>query len=141
MIQDFAIISELKSVREERVRLSAKEQELSEPMLDDYSLVGEIYEWFQEILSERALPPRADSPLQRKKFIFIILFLYSPKTLAGDKMRIGLRDKIAEVTGCTRTLISHNCEDVSFFYQQYKCHREDIDFLYVEIMNRLKRRC
>lgn len=141
MIQDFAIISELKSVREERIRLSAKEQELSEPMLDDYSLVGEIYEWFQEILSERTLPPRADSPLQRKKFIFIILFLYSPKTLAGDKMRIGLRDKIAEVTGCTRTLISHNCEDVSFFYQQYKCHREDIDFLYVEIMNRLKKRC
>lgn len=138
MVKEFSAVSELKSIREQKSRLSEREQELSEPMLHDYSLLEEIYGWFKEILSGVTLPPDADSPTQRKKFIFIVLFLYSPSTLAGGKMKVGLRNKIAEVTGCTGTLISHNCEDVTFFYQQYKSHRQDIDYLYTEIVNRLK---
>lgn len=138
MVKEFSAVSELKSIREQKSRLSEREQELSQPMLHDYSLIEEIYGWFKEILAGLALPPYVDSPTQRKKFIFIILFLYSPSALAGGKMKIGLRDKIAEVTGCTGSLISHNCEDVTFFYQQYKSHRQDIDYLYTEILNRLK---
>ncbi len=138
MVKEFSAVSELKSIREQKSRLSEREQELSEPMLHDYSLLEEIYGWFKEVLSGVTLPPDVDSPTQRKKFIFIVLFLYSPSTLAGGKMKVGLRNKIAEVTGCTGTLISHNCEDVTFFYQQYKSHRQDIDYLYTEIVNRLK---
>lgn len=138
MVKEFSAVSELKSIREQKSRLSEREQELSEPMLHDYSLLEEIYGWFKEVLSGVTLPPDADSPTQRKKFIFIVLFLYSPSTLAGGKMKVGLRNKIAEVTGCTGTLISHNCEDVTFFYQQYKSHRQDIDYLYTEIVNQLK---
>lgn len=138
MIKEFSVVSELKSIREQKSRLSEREQELSEPVLYDYLLIEEIYEWFKEILSGLTLPPCIDSPTQRKKFIFIVLFLYSPSTLAGGKMKVGLRDKISEVTGCTGSLISHNCEDVTFFYQQYKSHRQDIDYLYIEILNRLK---
>ena len=138
MVKEFSAISELKSIREQKSRLSEREYELSTPILDDYSLIGDIYEWFKEILSGLALPPCIESPTQRKKFIFIILFLYSPSTLAGGKMKVGLRDKLAEVTNCTVSLISHNCEDVTFFYQQYKSHRQDIDYLYTEIINRLK---
>lgn len=138
MVKEFSAVAELKSIREQKSRLSEREQELSQPMLYDYSLIGEIYGWFKEILLGLALPPCVDSPTQRKKFIFIILFLYSPSTLAGGKMKVGLRDKIAEVTGCTGSLISHNCEDVTFFYQQYKSHRQEIDYLYTEILNRLK---
>lgn len=138
MIKEFSAVSELKSIREQKSRLSEREQELSEPILHDYSLIGEIYGWFKEVLSKLTFPPYVDSPTQRKKFIFIILFLYSPSALAGGKMKVGLRDKIAEVTGCTGSLISHNCEDVTFFYQQYKSHRQDIDYLYTEIINRLK---
>ena len=114
MIKEFSVISELKSIREQKSRLSERELELSEPVLYNYSLIREIYEWFKEILSGLTFPPRDNSPIQRKKFIFIILFLYSPSTLAGGKMKVGLRDKIAEITGCTGSLISHNCEDVTF---------------------------
>lgn len=138
MAKEFSAISELKSIREQKSRLSEREQELSEPVLHDYSIIGVVYEWFREILSGLSLPPCVDSPTQRRKFIFIVLFLYSPSTLAGGKMKVGLRDKIAEVTGCTGSLISHNCEDVTFFYQQYRSYRQDIDFLYTEIVNRLK---
>lgn len=138
MIKEFSVISELKSIREQKSRLSERELELSEPVLYNYSLIREIYEWFKEILPGLTFPPRDNSPIQRKKFIFIILFLYSPSTLAGGKMKVGLRDKIAEITGCTGSLISHNCEDVTFFYQQYKSHRQDIYCIYTEIINRLK---
>ena len=138
MIKEFSAVSELKSIREQKSRLSEREQELSEPVLYDYSLIEEIYEWFKEILSGLTLPPCVDSPTQRKKFIFIVLFLYSPSALAGGKMKVGLRDKISEVTGCTGSLISHNCENVTFFYQQYKSYRQDIEYLYTEIIKRLK---
>lgn len=140
MVREFSSIAELKSIREQKSRISERETELSAPMLHDYGLIGEIYEWFCELLSGRSLPPDVNSPIQRKKFIFIVLFLYSPSTLAGGKMKIGLRDKIAEVTGCTNTLISHNLDDVVFFYRQYKSHRRDIDCLYTEIVKRLRAR-
>ena len=137
-MKEFSLISELKAIREQKVMLMEKERALSEPLLTRFDLIGEIYEWFRELLSELTFSPHVESPTQRKKFIFIILFLYSPTTLAGSKMKVGLRDRLAEVTGCTGSLISHNCEDVAFFYQQYKLHRQDIDFLYIEIVNRLK---
>lgn len=138
MIKDFLVISELKSIREQKLKLSEREQKLNKPLLSDLSLIPMIYEWFKKILEDRDFPPNPDSPHQRKKFIFIILFLYSPSTLAGGKMKVGLRNKIAEVTGCTGSLISHNCGDVTFFYQQYKSHRQDIDYLYTQILNQLK---
>ena len=138
MVKEFSSIAELKSIREQKSRISEREAELSTPILHDYELISEIYEWFKELLSEQPLPPNVNSPIQRKKFIFIVLFLYSPRTLAGGKMKVGLRDKIAEVTGCTNTLISHNIDDVTFFYQQYKSHRKDIDYLYTEIVKRLR---
>lgn len=140
MVKEFSSIAELKSIREQKSRISERETELSAPMLHDYGLIGEIYGWFCELLSEQPLSPNINSPIQRKKFIFIVLFLFSPSTLAGGKMKIGLRDKIAEVTGCTSTLISHNLDDVVFFYQQYKPHRRDIDYLYTEIVKRLRAR-
>lgn len=113
MIKEFSVISELKSIREQKSRLSERELELSEPVLYNYSLIREIYEWFKEILSGLTFPPRDNSPIQRKKFIFIILFVFS-KYVSWGKMKVGLRDKIAEITGCTGSLISHNCEDVTF---------------------------
>ncbi len=52
MIKEFSVISELKSIREQKSRLSERELELSEPVLYNYSLIREIYEWFKEILSD-----------------------------------------------------------------------------------------
>lgn len=138
MVKEFSIISELKTIREQKAVLAERERELSSPILYDFELIEDIYKWFKEILSEYSFPPCIDSPTQRKKFIFIILFLYSPSALSGDKMKMGLRDKIAEVTGCTSTLISHNYKNVEFEYHQYRYNRQDIDHLYTEIISRLK---
>lgn len=139
MTKEFSSIMELKSIREQKSRLSERENELSTPMLEDLSLIPELYSWFKEILSEMDCPPNPESVTQRKKFLFIVLFLFAPSVLAGGRLPNGIRAEIAgvfpDVSPC---VISNNIADVSFIYQQYKDFRQDIEYLYNQILERLK---
>lgn len=134
----FSEIAEIKSIREQKKRLSEREAELTEPILTDLGMIGQLWEWFKEIVNNRDCPGRVDSVTQRKKFILIVLFLYSPSTLAGGKMKIGLRDEIAEVIGCSGSLISHNYEDVMLHYQLYKPFRADVDQVFSEMVRKVR---
>lgn len=82
---DFNKIIRLKKIRIEKSELSEEENALTAPILKDKSLIHEIYKIFVELLNERGCPPNIDSVTQRKKFIFIILYLFSPSSLAGGK--------------------------------------------------------
>ena len=139
MVKEFSVVSELKAIREQKSRLSERENELSAPVLSDLELIPVIYEWFKEVLSEMAFPPQVECITQRKKFLFIVLFLFSPSVLAGGRMPNGVRKSLKEVfpnvKPCT---ISNNLADVVFLYQQYKDFRQDIEYIYTEIQNRLK---
>mgnify|MGYP000274934168 CR=1 FL=1 len=134
---DFNKIIRLKKIRIEKSELSEEENILTSPVLKDKSLIHEIYKIFVELLNKRGCPPNIDSVTQRKKFIFIILYLFSP--LAGGKMTSGLRPEIAKVLGVqSECTISDNCADVVFLYQNYGDFSGDIEYLYTEIVNRLK---
>lgn len=139
MVKEFSVVSELKTIREQKSRLSERENELSAPVLSDLELIPVIYEWFKEVLSEMDFPPQVESITQRKKFLFIVLFLFSPSVLAGGRMPNGVRKTLEEVfpnvKPCT---ISNNLADVVFLYQQYKDFRQDIEYIYTEIVSRLK---
>lgn len=139
MTKEFSSIVELKSIREQKSRLSEREQELSLPILTDFSLIPELYSWFKELLAGMACPPNPESVTQRKKFLFIVLFLFAPSVLAGGRLPNGIRAEIAgvfpDVSPC---VISNNIADVSFIYQQYKDFRQDIEYLYSQIIERLK---
>lgn len=134
----FSEIAEIKSIREQKSRLSAREKELTEPTLTDLNMVRTLYDLFKETLSKRDCPGRVESVTQRKKFIFIVLFLYSPSTLAGGRISNKIRKVLSEVIGCTPYYISHNVENVIFFYQQYKDFRQDVDYVFTEMMKRIK---
>ena len=139
MTKEFSSIVELKSIREQKSRLSEREQELASPVLTDFKLIPEVYSWFKEILLERSCPPNPESVTQRKKFLFIVLFLFAPSVLAGGRLPNGIRAEISgvfpDVSPC---VISNNIADVSFIYQQYKDFRQDIEYLYNQILERLK---
>lgn len=139
MTKEFSSIVELKSIREQKSRLSERENELSTPILEDLSLIPELYSWFKELLTEMTCPPNLESVTQRKKFLFIVLFLFAPSVLAGGRLPNGIRAEIAgvfpDVSPC---VISNNIADVSFIYQQYKDFRQDIEYLYCQIIERLK---
>ena len=134
----FSEIAEIKSIREQKSKLSEREKELTEPILTDLDMIGTLYRWFQELIFQKETF-RLGNVTQRKKFIFIILFLYSPSTLAGGKMMNGLRNKLAEVLGVSaQTAISDNRNNLVFSYQLYKYFRQDVDWIYGEMMERIK---
>lgn len=139
-MKDFSSIFELHSIRSQKSKLTERENELMAPVLTDMELVPVIFRWFCEIKGGSGVPERRKGAEFRQKFIFIILFLYSPSALAGGKMRIGLRNKITEVIGGTGTLISHSYSGLMFRYQMYKRYREEIDSIYDEITRRLRDR-
>lgn len=139
MTREFSSILELKSIREQKSRLSERESELSSPVIHDVSLIPEIYGWFKDILSDNCCPSCIDSVLQRKKFLFIVLFLFSPSVLAGGRIPNGIRHELSgvfpEISPC---VISNNISDVVFLYQNYKDFRQDIEYLYTGVVNRLR---
>lgn len=134
---DFNKIIRLRNIQIEKSKLSEEEKRLIAPILSEKNLIPVIYDHFIEIMKKKNPSERISSVIQRKKFIFIIMFLFSPSTLVGGKMSAGIRDEISKVTGCSKTLISHNCQDIAFIYNVYSDFRKDVEYIYNEIINRL----
>lgn len=138
MVSEFSSISELKSIREQKSRLSERERELSSPVLHDVSLIPEIYVWFKDILSANCCTPCVDSVLQRMKFIFIVLFLFSPSSLAGGKMPNGIREAISSLyPSLAPCVISNNKKSSIFFFELYRLYKSEIERIYEGIMRKL----
>jgi len=132
-------IEEIRSLRIQKSLLSEKEAILSRPLLFNLDLIENLYYWFQEILSEQDPPSDIKNVSERKKFLFIVLYLYSPATLAGGKMAVGLRNKLTEVIDvCAKTTISDNCTDLGFLYNRYKTFNEEVNLLYNKLTERLR---
>lgn len=139
MTLDFNKIIRIKDIRIQKSELTEEENNKSCPVLTDIHLIPMLYEWFKDILANMDFPPLSDSVRQRKKFLFIILFLYSPGTLAGGKTPNGLRLALCQIFPDIKPcVISNNIKDVSFIYQIYDEDKSNIDNIYTEIVNRLK---
>ena len=82
-------IRELKELKKEKDKLVKRENELTNPTLTDFSLIKVIYDYFWKIMEERNCSPRRESIIQRKKFLFIILNLYSPEYFCNKNMAYG----------------------------------------------------
>ena len=92
--------------------------------------------------SSRKSLQEVDSKARPKAYtiylVFIILYLYSPMTLAGGKMKAGLREKLGNVLGIKeKTVVSNNINGIVFSYQLYKYFRQDIERIFSEISVRL----
>lgn len=136
--KEFSSISELKHIREQKSRLSEREAELVKPRLTNLELIPTIYDMFKEVLCVIGLPSRGRI-IQRKEFLFIVLFLFVPSVLAGGRIPNGVRKALENVFPKVRPCtISNNIADVAFLYQQYKYFRSDVNIIYNEILNRLK---
>ena len=83
-------IDRIVEIRKLKADLSGEETRLSSPVLDDFSLIDGIYDVFtRSVRNDRGVV------ILRKEFLFIVMYLYSPSTLAGGKMEKGLREKIS----------------------------------------------
>lgn len=136
--KEFSSIAEIKNIREQKSRLSEREAELVSPILTNLESIPYIYELFKNIVRTMNIPSR-EKIIQRKEFLFIILFLFVPSVLAGGRIPNGVRKSLEhvfpKVKPCT---ISNNIADVFFLYQQYKYFRSDINIIYKEMLKRLE---
>ncbi len=125
----------LKRLRDKMLEISDKITELGEPMLDDLDLLPDMYEAYKRVFARRGRPDDALQVRNRKKFLMVVLYLYSPKALIGDKMlRIGLRKKLSELFGLTTsTPISDNCAGLIIQYKAYADFRRDVNLIFKEV--------
>ena len=118
--KEFSSISELKHIREQKSRLSEREAELSVPVLDNISLIPQVYKWFVDISSQIKPDVSFDNVIQRKKFLYVALFLFAPSVLAGGRMPNGIRSELSNVfPDITPCVISNNIREAGFEYKQY----------------------
>jgi hypothetical protein len=126
-------IEELRQTRKEKQRIEEKEKALSSPILTNLSFMPQILEIYEQISAAHGHPGVMESVYERKKFLFIVLFLYSPGALLGGRMPRGLRSKLAYTLKCHGTVVSDNCAGLLFMYEWYKDFREETDSIYREI--------
>lgn len=128
-------VSVLKTLRDKMIELADLMKELGEPILYDLSLLPRIYDAYVAVFTRRGRAEDALLVRNRKKFLMVVLYLYSPTALVGDRMRIGLRKKISELFGLTTsTPISDNCAGILVQYHAYADFRRDVDLIFQEIL-------
>lgn len=107
-------INAIKQLVSERDELQSQIDELSAPMLTDVDLIPALYDVFCKTFEN--LKHKGGS-YHRKKFLFVVLYLYCPAALVGERMMIGLRKRIANVFGINSySTISDNCAGISILY-------------------------
>lgn len=76
----FDEITDLESIHKQKREISEREEKLSTPKLNDLKLIPTIYVWFCEFHDSGHY--KNNVVQLRKQFVFIILYLYSPRKLA-----------------------------------------------------------
>ena len=131
-------IAAIKAVREKCIELGEALVDLSRPMLDDFSLLSEIHNAYVDVFRERGCPGKAAQVYHRKKFLLVALYLYSPGTLTGERMRIGLRRELADVLNLTTgTAVSDNCASLLFHYNNSRDFRRDCGLIYRKAVEKI----
>lgn len=106
--------------------------ELGEPMLTDWKMLPQLHQVFQDLFSKRKI----SQPIyHRQKFLFVILFLFCPGVLAGERMPMGFRKILASIMGLNAsTTISDNCAGLMVLYNSYLDFRKDTNLYYEKVM-------
>ncbi|MEG1693461.1 MAG: hypothetical protein RR312_08735 [Bacteroidales bacterium] len=100
------------------------------PQVNDYSFIPRYYKLFCTLFAD--IPYK--SVYHRGKFIYVILYLYSPGALIGGRTRIGLREALAKVFNINdKQIISKNIGDLRFYFDNYKDFRDDVELFYKKV--------
>lgn len=132
-------LKELEEIRKKKEEFEKLEKEALKPVLTDFDNISLIYEWFKDLTSRVENFATNTSTQNRQYFVFIILLLYAPGSVLGDKMPNGLRNILAKVLELnSEEQISHNSKNVMFMYNTYREFRSCADYLYSEILFRIE---
>lgn len=125
------IIETIKKIEKARtaLRQAIADNELAtSPRSKDLSLIPKIYEIFEQMKGKEI------KVNDRKEFIFVIIYLYSPNKFFGGKMPQGLRRAITKATKITcASAISVTCTELMVLYTTYSDFRQGVDELILKV--------
>lgn len=106
-----------------------------EPTIKDLSLVEQVYEQFLSFLQWSGKVMDVNN---RKKFLFIAVYLFCPSVLIGHTMPRGFRDRVKDLINAkSATTVSNDVANLLFLYNHYKDFREDVDSAYAFVADGL----
>lgn len=122
-------VEELRRVHSEIDDLKDEYRRLSIPIVMNMGMIRNMYDVFTMSLKRLAPNAQPNDTNSRKKFLYAILYIFSPATLVGEVMRHKLRECVSRVVGCTPTGVSRDYKTSIFFYATYKEFRDDVDWI------------
>lgn len=129
------IIETIKKIEKARtaLRQAIADNELAtSPRLKDLSLIPKIYEIFEQMKGKEI------KVNDRKEFIFVIIYLYSPNKFFGGKMPQGMRKTISKTMQIDSTCISRTCTELMVLYTTYSDFRDGVDELLNAVLGKLE---
>ena len=129
------IIETIKKIEKARtaLRQAIADNELAtSPRLKDLSLIPKIYEIFEQMKGKEI------KVNDRKEFIFVIIYLYSPNKFFGGKMPHGMRKTISKTMQIDSTCISRTCTELMVLYTTYSDFRDGVDELLNAVLGKLE---
>ena len=107
-----------------------------EPSIKDISLVVEVYRLFVDFIQSSGKLMDANN---RKKFLFVAVYLFCPSVLIGHTMPRGFRDRIKELINAkSATTVSNDVANLLFLYNHYKDFKDDVDNAYSHIVEGMR---
>lgn len=129
------IIETIKKIEKARtaLRQAIVDNELAtSPKLKDLNLIPKIYKVFEELKGNEI------KVNDRKEFIFVVIYLYSPNKFFGGKMPQGLRRAITKAAKVTcASVISATCTELMVLYTTYSDFRQGVDNLINAVLEKL----
>lgn len=135
----FNQINGIITTKEALKKLQGEYNTLTLPLLHNTALLPNILQWYEETAPELDTNSRDAKALHSQCFIFIATMLYSPSTLAGGKLSLGLRSQLSQMLHFkSPTSISNIIPNLMFLYNNYKSYKQRIDTAFDYILNKLK---
>lgn len=132
-------VERLRQIHTEMEKLREKEKLLSQPIVENMGMIQNLYDVFRLALKKQNTKADPDGTAERKKFLYAILYIFSPATLVGEVMRHKLRENISAVLGCTPTGVSRDYKTGLFFYATYTDFRESVDMIIIDMLDYLNK--
>lgn len=136
MEMDICKIRDAKSSIDSVKEVMRRVNEALSPFLTDINLMECVYQHFEVFITSAGQRMDANN---RKKFLFIVVYLFCPAVLIGDAMPRGFRDRLKDIVHAkSATTVSNDVVNLLFLYNHYRDFRDDVNNAYAYIVEAMQ---
>lgn len=133
---DLSKLRVAKNFEEDIKQTERKINEALKPSLEDIGLLEEVYKRFLAFVEKSK---KVMDTYNRKKFLFVAVYLFCPSVLIGHTMPRGFRDRVKElIRAKSASTVSNDVSNLLFLYNHYKDFREDVDNAYAFVTDGMR---